>query len=697
MRRVTALACVVVCLLSVTLTAQERGLQPADFYKEKTVTDVALSPAGDLIAFTVMSILEEDNRRHSEIWMQRLAAGKPDGEPFRFTSPTEESSSPSWSPDGGLLSFVSKRGKDENSIWFLRVAAPGGEAFHIDGVEGEPVWSPDGRWIAYTKAADDGGEEKKPQKREGWIAPDAITNTLDAERFDGRVITQMNYKRDGVLTLLPHPSVRKKAQLFIVPSEGGEPKQITDLPFQVRGVEWAADAGYLLFNGNAKEDDEYNEEFTTDIYAVPFGGGEAKAITTNPGNETSPAVSPDGRLLVYMSTPDRGYETDIMIVEIAPDGSFAGEPRNITSDWPYRPGRPLWSPDAKAVRFSTVINGNSHLYEIPAAGGPVRQITTGDRNLRGFSFADDGALMAYSMTDPLTPPDLFLAAGDGGGEIRLTNLNADWLGEIALAPPERLTWKVADGTEIEGWLMRPVGYEPGNSYPMVLKIHGGPHSSYGNYWFRTFHILSASGFFVLYPNPRGSGGYPHDFVYATRGKWGELDTEDYLGGVDAALSRYPDIDPKRVGVSGGSYGGYMTNWLTATTDRFAAAVTSRSIADWETFYGTSDAQGLNEWELMGKPWEQRELQRRLSPLSYVENVKAPTLIIHSENDSRTPIADGETWFMYLKKLKVPVEFARYPRSSHGLSRIGEPWLLVDRLERLRTWFVHWLIEEPQAK
>ncbi len=259
-------------------------------------------------------------------------------------------------------------------------------------------------------------------------------------------------------------------------------------------------------------------------------------------------------------------------------------------------------------------------------------------------------------------------------------------------PAERLTWTVSDGTEVEGWLIKPVEHMEGGSYPLILKIHGGPHGSYGNTFFHTFHVLSAAGFFVLYSNPRGSSGYGHDFQYATRGEWGIVDKEDYLGGVDAALARYPEADPDRLGVSGGSYGGFMTNWLTATTDRFQAAVTSRSITNWESWYGTSDAQGLTEFEFFGPPWEQRDLYRRLSPISYVENVTAPTLIIHSENDYRTPIADGEQWFIALKKRGIPVEMVRYPRSSHGLSRTGEPWLLVDRLERIRSWFVHFLQE-----
>jgi len=208
-------------------------------------------------------------------------------------------------------------------------------------------------------------------------------------------------------------------------------------------------------------------------------------------------------------------------------------------------------------------------------------------------------------------------------------------------------------------------------------------------------MLAGSGFFVLYTNPRGSTGYGHAFQWATRGKWGEVDREDYLGGVDAALTKYRDIDPRRVGISGGSYGGFMTNWLTATVpDRWAAAVTARSITTWESWYGSSDAQGLTEHAFFGPPWEQRELYRRLSPISYVEHVKAPTLILLGENDYRTPISDNEQWFMALKKRNVPAELVRYPRSSHGLSRTGEPWLLVDRLERIRSWFQYWLIDHP---
>jgi len=676
------------------LTGQDRGFQPEDYYNIVSVSQVALSPAGDFVAFTVATVMEEENARHREIWLQPLRNGRPDGDAFRITDPTAESSDPSWSPDGSLLSFSSKRGDDNNNVWFLRVDGPGGEASHIDGVEGTPIWSPAGDWIAYTKARDGGEDEENADNRRGWVAPDALTSTLDQERFDGRVITSTRYKRDGTLTLRPHFSVSEKDQLFLVPAGGGVPQRLTDLPFDVGSVAWSLDGRQIFFTGDEYEDDELNDENTGDLWTVSVTGGPARRLTTNPGTEASPAVSPDGRRIAFLSTPARGAETDVMVVEIGSDGSFRGAPLNLTENWDLRPGSPEWGHAGDLIRFSSGVGGNSHLFGVSAIGGRVEQITTGDRRLSAFSFSDDDQVIAFTSTDAVTPTELYVASGDGSTEQKATGFNDAWLRGVTLMPAERLTWRVSDGTEVEGWVVKPVGYREGGSYPLILKIHGGPHSAYGNTFFPTFHVLSAAGFFVLYTNPRGSSGYGHEFQYATRGQWGVVDKEDYLSGVDAALEKYPEADPELLGVSGGSYGGFMTNWLTATTDRFHAAVSSRSITNWESWYGASDAQGLTEFEFFGPPWEQRDLYRRLSPISYVENVSAPTLIIHSENDYRTPIADGEQWFMALKKRGVPVEMVRYPRSSHGLSRSGEPWLLVDRLERIRSWFVHFLVEGP---
>ncbi len=706
---------VVAFLLPAGASAQDTGYSPELYYDLVGVSEVAVSPGGEYVAFTVTTVVEDENRRHREVWLQPLSNGQPNGDPFAVTSPNEESSGPRWSPDGSLLSFSSSRDDDPNSVWFLRMGGPGGEGFHIEGVDGPPVWSPDGSRIAFAKAPEEdedeneekeekdegAGEDEDPDEPEERIAPDARSRTLDAKRFDGHVITSTRYKRDGRLAFQPHYLTRDKRQIIVVDAGGGTPLQLTDLPFDAGEPVWSPDGRVIYFTGDEHEDDELASVLTTDIWAVDADGSDVQRLTSNPGSETAPALSPDGRRLAYLATPARGSQTDLIVAYLGPDGRSILSSRNLTADWDLNPQAPTFAADGAGVFFPAGIRGDSHLFRAPAAATgagapPIEQVTEGARRLSSFSFSKTGQFMAYTATDAVTPPELHIGSTDGAAEQRATRFNDSWLADVTLMPAEELTWTVADGTQVQGWVVKPVGFREGGSYPMVLKIHGGPHSSYGNTFFPTFHVLSSAGFFVLYPNPRGSSGYGHDFEYATRGAWGIVDREDYLAGVDAALAAYPEIDPTRLGVSGGSYGGFMTNWLTATTDRFHAAVTSRSITNWESWWGTSDAQRLTEYEFFGPPWEQRDLYRRLSPISHVEKVTAPTLIIHSENDYRTPIADAEQWFMSLIKLGVQAELVRYPRSSHGLSRTGEPWLLVDRLERIRSWFAHFLLEEPPA-
>ena len=681
-------------------SAQQRGFQPADYYDLVSVGDVAVSPEGDLV--TAVRVYRDTDSRRGESppargvdagARERASSRRPDlpaGDPYRFTAPTWDSFAPRWSPDGALLSFTSQRGDEDNSTWFVRVSGPGGEAFRIEGVRGAPVWSADGEWIAYLALA----EDTESDEREGWIAPDALSNTLDPERFDGRVVTSTRYKTDGTITLRPHFSANESDDLYLVSAEGGLPRRLTALPFDKSDVRWSPDGRTLYFSGDQNQNDESNnEELTRDIWAVRVTDGSVTDLTPDPGSEASPSPSPDGTRLAYIFTAERGAEQDLMVVDVGADGRFTTEPTNLTEGWDLEPGAPQWSADGTAILFSASVNGNRHLFRVAAAAGPVIQVTEGDRQLTSVSLSDRGHIMAYAATDAVSPLELYVARGDGTAERRATEFNEGWMDRVSLVPPERLTWMVGDSVEVEGWVIKPVGYTPGGRYPLILKIHGGPHSAYGNTFFPTFHVLSSAGFLVLYSNPRGSSGYGHEFKYATRGQWGVRDSEDYLSGVDAALAQYPEADSTRLGVSGGSYGGFMTNWLTATTERFHAAVTSRSIVNWESWWGSSDAQALTEYEFFGAPWERRNLYRRLSPISYVENVTAPTLIIHSENDYRTPIGDAEQWFMALKNLGVPVEMVRYPRSSHGLSRTGEPWLIVDRLERIRSWFEHWLVEQ----
>ena len=397
-------------VLVATASAQERGVLPQDYYDMTFVGNVAVSPAGDMVAFVVTTVVEDKNTRHREIWLQQLDAGQPVGEPFRFTDATVESSSPRWSPDGSILNFSSRRGDDRNSVWFARMAAPGGAPYHVPGVDATPVWSPDGEWIAFTRAPRDEEESGSQQnQREGWVAPDAISSTLDAKRFDGRVITSMRYKRDGTLTLLPDPSIRDKSQLFIVPAAGGEPRQLTDLPFNVRGAVWSPDGRIIFFSANPEEDNEHNQENTGELYAVSVDGGDPRVLTTNPGSESSPAISPDGRSMVFSLSVNRETQTELMLVGLNPYGSFDGQPRMLTGDWDLSPRGASWTPDGESIRFTAGIGGNSHVFEVAADGGPVRQVTTGERRVSSVTTSDDGRVMAYTSTDAVTPAEVFVA------------------------------------------------------------------------------------------------------------------------------------------------------------------------------------------------------------------------------------------------------------------------------------------------
>jgi dipeptidyl aminopeptidase/acylaminoacyl peptidase len=673
---------------AVPLAAQQRGFQPEDSYRIVGVGDVAMAPAGDFVAFTVTTIDEEKNSRSQAIWLQQLRDGRPVGEPVRFTDPTRNSSSPVWSRDGSLLAFTSRRGDDDGTIWFLRVRGPGGEAFRIDGVGATPIWSPDGNRMAFVMEPPE--EKSDLDRRERRIAPDAITEALDAKRFDGHVVTHRRYKRDGTFEWLPHPAHTAKDQLFVVLATGGEPQRITHMPTSVRQVQWAPDGTYFVFSTDEAQDDEASLDPTSSIWAVPANGGEARRLLTMDGGQNSPAISPDGRRLAFLHTAAWDAETYLMVIDLEADGTPRGAPRNLTADWDRTAGAPFWTADSRSIRWTATVNASSHVYEVPAGGGVVRAVTTGDRTIGSVSSTENGRYMAFTSGDPATPDEVYVAGAAGNNEVRLTSFNDAWTRDVRLQPANRLTWTVADGTEVEGWIIAPVDHRPGESYPMILNIHGGPHSVYRNAFSPMFHVLAGAGFYVLYINPRGSTSYGNAFKHAIHAGWGLVDEEDFVSGVDAALRAYPDIDRSRLGVTGGSYGGYMTNWLTGRTNLFAAAVTRASISNWESLAGVTDSS-LPERPFDGAFYENRELYRRLSPISFVENVTAPTLVIHGEHDFRTPLAEGEQWYKALVMRGVPSEFVLYPRSAHG---IREPWLAADNMARTRQWFTHWLIDQP---
>jgi dipeptidyl aminopeptidase/acylaminoacyl peptidase len=656
--------------------------QAVDYYGLTAVGAPRLAPDGRRVAFEVTTVVEDKDRRHSEIWM---AATDGASAPFRYTSPSAEASTPAWSPDGSLLAFESHREGFDDDVWFLRTGAPGGEAFQIRGVHALPRFSPDGKTLLYGWR----GAEPDSVKQQPWrnrISPVAITRGPDAKRFDGRVYTSLPLVEDE-RGLVPPRELRRPRHLYLVPLAGGEPKQLTSGALSQTDPAWSPDGRAIAYVQDSTETAELRPQVRPTLYVLSLADGATRPLETPYVENRVPAWSPDGKTIAFICSKGRGEENDVCVVP-----ATGGSVRNLTLTWDLDPEIPFWAPDGRTLYFAAETRGSVHLFAVAAAGGPVRQVTSGERQLGGFDLSRDGRALAYTGSDVTQPGELFhapVAAAGAGPERRLTTFNDSLLARLVATPADTFWFTGVGNQRIEAWLMRPHGYRAGRRYPLILYVHGGPHWNYGNVFFPEFQMLAGQGAWVLLVNPRGSTGYGHAFTFATRGRWGLEDYQDLMQGLDVAIAR-GGVDTTRLGLAGGSYGGFMTNWILGHSARFAAAETDRSIYDWFSWYGSSDAQGLTDYEFFGPPWRADSLYRALSPMRYAQHIRTPLLIVHSEDDRRTPITDAEQLFVTLRERGVPVEFVRYPRSYHGLSRNGPPWLLVDRLERVRTWFAHWL-------
>jgi dipeptidyl aminopeptidase/acylaminoacyl peptidase len=656
-----------------------RAWQATDYYKLVVVGSPRLAPDGRRVAFPITTVVEDKDRRHTEIWMAPSDGSTP---PFRYTSPSTEASNPVWSPDGTLLAFTSKREGFDDDTWFLRTTPPGGEAFQIRGVHGSPRFSSDGRWLLFGWRGSDPDSLKQQPWRER-VSPTAITRGPDPKRFDGRLYTSLPFLADERGLLAPRET-RRPSHLYVLPVDGGEPRRLTGGTLSQTEPLWSPDGKQVIYVEDSTELSETSEPGRPMLVVVSVADGTPRPLPTGYRESRAPAWSPDGRTIAFVCSKGRGEENDVCVVPAA-----GGAVRNLTRDWTLDPQDLTWSPDGKTIYFAAETRGNVHLFVVDLAGGAVRQVTSGERTLGGLTVSRDGRWIAYTVSDVTHPTELFVAPLSGGTERRLTSFNDTLRSQVTLIPADTFTFVSVGGLRIQGWLMKPSGYAPARKYPLVLTIHGGPHSNYGNIFFPEFQMLAGQGYWLLFTNPRGSTGYGHDFTFATRARWGMEDYDDLMKAVDVAIAR-GGVDSTRLAVLGGSYGGFMTNWVVGHTHRFAVAETDRSIFNWYSWYGSSDAQGLTDYEFAGRPWESDSLYRALSPMQFAASIRTPMLIVHSEDDRRTPITNAEQLFVTLRERGVPAEFVRYPRSFHGLSRTGPPWLLVDRLERIRTWFAHWI-------
>jgi len=656
----------------------QRPITIDDLLALQWISDPQISPDGRSVVYVQKAADREADTYRSHLWIVPA-----DGGPARqFTAGPHQDSLPRWSPDGRWIAFLSDRGaaadpgaRRPKQIYVIPV--DGGEATAVTAGNYSPTdlaWSPDGRTIAFI------GKPEAPKN----------------EQSDVKVVTRARYKFDGE----GYWDGRYK-HLFIVSALGGEVRRITDGDFDHSDPAWSPDGRWIACVSNRSEEADFTN--VTDIWIFPAVGGEGRRLTQSVGPCAMPAWSPEGTRIAYLGHDNAAMSatnTALWVVPLAggpPVCVTAGFDRSLAhhliTDMRAHPrvGRPIWWPDGRAVLVLVAEGGTTHLARVDVSSGAVTLLTGGRREIYGYDFDRAVGNGVMAVSDPFVPGDLWAVQREGTSlrERRLTAVNAGWMDGISLSRPERFTYEGADGWPVEGWVMRPAGFEEGRRYPTILQIHGGPHGAYGEAFSHEFQVLAAEGFALVFTNPRGSQGYGQRFTAATRHDWGGKDYEDIMRGLEAALARFPFLDPGRLGVAGGSYGGFMTNWVIGHTDRFKAAVTMRSISNHLSQWGTSDLAFMKGfWEFPGDPWEAPAWYWERSPLAYVAKIRTPLLILHSEMDLRCPMPEAEQLFAALKKLRREVVLVRFPGESHDLSRTGRP---AHRLERLR-WIVKWFAD-----
>lgn len=675
---------------------KRRPITAEDLYKINVVSDPSGSPDGKQVAYVVTTPDQERDGYRSAIWIAPVGRGQP----WMLTSGAFRDTSPRWSPDSRSIAFVSDRplmrqpasgeNKDEkakgeksattakdkqaNQIWIIGVA--GGEARQLTaqphGAE-SPVWSPDGTTIAFIAQTDApvGDDDREP------IA-------------DERVVRKIRYRFNGAGYL------DRFRHLFTIPAGGGDAHQLTNGDANDGQPAWTPDSKTIVFVSNRRDDRERSAAAT--IFAIDRNGGDARQLANDDASFGEPVVSPDGQRVAFTGHLDfRGGSSKNVRLWSAP--LAGGEQLNHTPAFDRSIGddgmsdvyfggdsRPWWHTH-DTMRALSASEGATSIVEIDLKTHESRTVIGGKRRIIACTPVGHDRVV-FAAGDMSHPFELYSADADGGNERRLTHHNDSWLHEVALSDPVELAVNGTDGRPIQAWVLPPFGFKGDASerHPLILQIHGGPHAMYGYAMFHEMQLMAAKGYAVLFGNPRGSVGYGEEFAATTRGRWGESDMPDVMAEVDAAQA-LGWIDPDRLGVTGGSYGGYLTNWIVGHTDRFKAAVTQRCVSNFYSFFGTSDiGYDFGEHEFGGLPWSDSAKLLTHSPISYVDRITTPLLIIHSEQDLRCPIEQAEQMFTALKFLNREVEFVRIPEENHELSRSGTPSRRLARLHHLTGWF-----------
>ena len=640
--------------------AEKPSLSASDTLAVKTITEVAPSPDGKTIVFAVGTVDLAANRAREQL-MRIAAAG---GNPEPLQGMPEGANSVRWSPDGGRIAFIAA--PEKNSAIYTYELASGKLTRVCDYRRSNSflahagnmlAWSPDSRAIAFA----------------GTLEPDPPAQ-------DPLVVTRILYKTRTSF------SDNRRAHIYVVPSKGGRPRALTSGNYDEHSIDWAGNGREIVFLSNHEKDPDALLNY--DIFAVNVESGAIRQVTHTPGVEMEPSVSPDGRSIAYIATMRKITTIDSIAEDahawVIPVSGGQGKELNALLD--RRTAAPAWSPDGKSIFYTAGDHGS-----VLACSTFVSTLETSCKIGKGqqagvLAMARDGSL-SLTLSGPATPTELFRVEAGASEPKQLTHINSDFAASRQLSPPQDVEFASFDGTRIQGWFY-PALNASGRT-PMILTIHGGPHGQFGYVFNPQAQFWAGRGYAVLAINPRGSSGYGQKFSDGSVDNWGGGDYKDLMAGVDHVLATHREIDSGKLFVTGGSYGGFMTNWVITQTNRFKAAVSVASVSDMISFYATSMYQDLVHAEFRGFPWadDNYALLWKWSPLAHVQNVTTPTMFLHGENDNDVHITQAEQMFTALRQRGIEAELVRYPREGHGFR---EPKHRLDAAERTVAWFDRFL-------
>ncbi|MDR9743962.1 S9 family peptidase [Paenibacillus taichungensis] len=658
-----------------------RGITSEDLFQITWVNDPTPSPQGGQLVYVSRKTNEARDGYSSHLRLINLENQKE----RPFTS-GDKDHAPAWSPDGSQLAFLREH-EGKTQVWLI--ASDGGEAQQISHLKygvSSLLWSPDGLNLLVKSSVDMSEKDENE------------TEDIDKKLPQELVVDRIRMKSDsgGLWN-------GRRTHLFRVPIEGGEAIPVTTGHYDVGDYAWSTDGESIAWIAQFPEEGEEHNDYTltNHVYRAKADGSDVQQLTPEGYSFGRLTYAPDGQSLALLAS-DRSYG-NATLVKLYTLPISGGQPVCLSKDWDVQINHslvgdmrshltntgPVFSRDGLSILCLATIEGSVRIARFARDGSHAEYILPDEKEFYQFAMLENGQIVA-GVADVLHPGDLFLYTQPdevGAEPIQLTHSNPQLDEEIQLSTPETFWFDSSDGLRLQGWMLKPAGMVEGVKVPTILEIHGGPHMMYGFTFMHEFQILAAQGYAVVYINPRGGLGYGQQFVNACRGDYGGGDYRDLMEAMDYALSRYSFIDESRLGVTGGSYGGFMTNWIVGHTDRFKAAVTQRSISNWLSFYGVSDIGFFfTEDQIGGNAWDDTEKLWKHSPLAYVGNVSTPLLILHGEQDLRCPIEQAEQLYVALKRRKQTTRFVRFPGANHELSRGGHPHLRVRRLEHIAGWF-----------